>query len=208
MQETASLHSGVGLRLFSRLDPIQEFKLEAGTQKSSYAVSSRSITGICMCAVSEACVHSSCTKDPVVILHVLHTADCHCHPVLFDLPSRGKSCLTYAERLLLDGLTACAGATFVQALTDFRQECVWQALSGPRLHELNIKAQLADAIAKAKAANIRVSAAKPPSSQLKDGTASQTDVSAENGSSSSRNQPASQENGGKNLLLSRPAHSS
>ena len=30
MQETSSLHSGVTLRAWSHLDPIEEFKLEAG----------------------------------------------------------------------------------------------------------------------------------------------------------------------------------
>ena len=30
MQETSSLHSGVKLRAYSYLDPIEEFKLEAG----------------------------------------------------------------------------------------------------------------------------------------------------------------------------------
>lgn len=36
MQETSSLHSGVSLRAFSHLDPIEEFKLEAGNISTSY----------------------------------------------------------------------------------------------------------------------------------------------------------------------------
>ena len=140
----------------------------------------------------------SCTSDSACVLQTAHVA---------FTAEQLAAAISQAW-----SLNACAatGAAFVQALTEFRQECVWQAFCGPKLHGLNVKAQLREAFNKAQveASAARGSVTKPPSSPPNAGAAPQIGASAANGSTSSANKSAGKESGQKSLSLSGPTQTS